>query len=395
MGKMTDWFFGNEEVGQTPTLNTLDLRQGSVNSEGGTSPLPGIVPPARPSVEMITPETAIGIGTVYRSVDLLCTSVSQMELGVYRNGIEIATPGIIRTPNVDEPASAFIQETVWSLATWGNAYWRTYGDPIASLEVLNPAAVRITRDERTGNKVYWLGQENVTGKVKHLKLQRMPGQDYGVGPIQCAVSELTAALKLRQFADNWFDVSGVPTGVLTTDQQLNPTQAAAFAEAWKAFLAQNGGTAVLGMGLSYEAIRLKPAEAQFLEVQRENNLNIARLFGIPSMHLGVEMGGTSMTYMNLEQSNILFIQNTLVRYMNEIENNLSDLLPRGQRVQFKEEGLLRSDTKTKWEIYKTQSEIGYTSGTELREAEGKAPLTALSMPKANPVNEGDENNGTS
>lgn len=372
---------------ETPTLENLDLREGSVGSAGGDSPLPGVVPPARPTFEVITPETAIGIGTVYRAVDLLSTSVSQLEMGVYRAGVEIATPPLVKNPNVNEPASAMVQETVWSLALHGNAYWRLYGDPVISIEVLDPAAVSITRDERTGKKVYWYGQENITGKVKHLKLQRVPGRDYGVGPVQCAKSELSAALQLRRFADSWFDVSGVPTGVLTTDMQLNPQQAHDFAAAWNEFIRHGGGTVVLSQGLSYEAIRLKPAEAQFLEVQRENNLNIARLFGIPSMHLGVEMGGTSMTYMNLEQTSIMFIQNTLVRYMNEIENNLSDLLPRGQRVQFKEEGLLRSDTVTKWAIYKTQTEIGYTSGDELREAEGKGPLPAKAMPKANPVQE--------
>jgi len=347
------------------------------------------VPPKRPTTLEITPESALGIGTVYRSVDIITTTVSSLELGVYRNGIELVSPPIIRTPDVNQHASAFVQETVWSLATYGNAYWKVYGsDPKnpASLEVLDPSVVSITRHEKTGEKRYWVGNDDLTGKIKHLKLQRMAGRDYGVGPIQMAKSELTAALKLRQFADNWFDVSGVPTGVLTTDMQLNAAQAAQFAEQWNEFIKTGGGTVVLSAGLSYEAIRLKPAEAQFLEIQQANNVNIARLFGIPTMHLNVEMGGTSMTYMNLEQTNILFIQNTLVRYMNEIEVALSDFLPRGQRVQFKEEGLLRSDTVTKWKVLQTQVDVGYTSGNELREAEGKAPLPVATKPQAeNPV----------
>lgn len=398
MGRIQQWFYGSEEL-NTPSINSLDLRHGSENSAGGTSPLPGVVPPARPTMLEITPESALGIGTVYRSVDIITTTVASLELGVYRNGIELATPPIIRSPDVNQTASHFVQETVWSLALYGNAYWKVYGsDPKnpASLEVLDPNSVTVTTDEKTGKKVYWIGNDKFDARyIKHLKLQRRPGQLLGVGPIQCAKSELTAALKLRQFADNWFDVSGVPTGVLTTDMQLNPQQAKDFAAQWNEFIKTGGGTVVLSAGLSYEAIRLKPAEAQFLEIQQANNVNIARLFGIPTMHLNVEMGGTSMTYMNLEQTNILFIQNTLVRYMNEIEEALSDFLPRGQRVQFKEEGLLRSDTVTKWKVLETQVGVGYTSGNELRAAEGKAPLPVAPKPEAeNPVKAGDTTNGT-
>lgn len=367
-----EWFYANEEGPEA-------VRAGSVGSTGGDSPLAGVLPPYRSLYSAITPETALSIGVVYRSVDILSTSLSQLDVGCYRGEVEVPmTKGngnlLIKNPNVDEPFSAFVQETVFSLALWGNAYWRVYGDPAVSLEVLDPNAVTITRNQTTGAKVYWYGQENITGKVKHLKLQRLPGHDYGVGPVQVSPGELYAALRLKDFANSWFDVSGVPTGILTTENPLTPAQAGAFSQAWKDFLASNGGTMVLSQGVTYEPIRIKPAEAQYLEVQNQNNINIARLFGIPPMHLTVELSGTSNTYTNLEQLNILFIQDTLVRYMNEIENTLSEFIPRGQVVKFKEEGLLRSDTKTKWDIVETQTKVGYTSGAEMRAAEGKSPL---------------------
>jgi HK97 family phage portal protein len=373
-----EWYYANDEG--------TEVREGSVGSAGGSSPLAGVLPPSRPLVGTITPETAMSIGVVYRSVDILSTSLSQLTIGSYRNGVEVPLTKnnsnlILKNPNVDEPFSAFAQETVFSLALWGNAYWRIWGDTKApaSLEVLDPNSVSIVRD-KNGVKQYFVGQDNLTGKVKHLKLQRLPGKDYGVGPVQASPSELYAAMRLKEFATSWFDVSGVPTGILTTDKPLTPEMAGAFAKAWSDFLASNGGTMVLSQGISYEPIRIKPAEAQFLEVQNQNNINIARLFGIPPMHLTVELSGTSNTYTNLEQLNILFIQDTLIRYMNEIENALSDFVPRGQEVKFKEEGLLRSDALGKWNVIEKQVGVGYTTGNELREQEGKAPLQQPSNP---------------
>lgn len=355
----------------------------------------GVIPPARSDISSITPELALSIGAVHRSISILTASVSQMELGVYREGIEIKSPSIINQPNINDSVTGFIEETVYSLAAYGNAYWRLYGDsPVQSIEVLDPNSVTVTTHETTGNKVYFIGDKQVPSKnIKHLRLMRKPGHLKGYGPIQHGQSELIGAMRLRNFADNWFNISGVPQGLLTTDMVLGPEEAASFATAWNAFI-KNHGTAVLSQGMRYETIHLKPADAQFLEIQAASVVAVARLFGIPAMHLLAETHGTSNTYLNLEQANIVFLQTTLSRYMTEIEEALSSLLPRGQRVQFKEDTLLRMDSVTKWGVIKTQTEIGYTSGSELRKEEGKSPLPtpkpiAPVQDKTNKDNEGE------
>lgn len=346
------------------------------------------VPPSRPSVTSVTVSTALGIGAVYRAISILVAAVSQMELAVYRNGVEIPTPALVKQPNVNDTQKGFIEETVFSLAGYGNAYWwivRPSGaTTVSSVQVLDPTLVSVRLDDEGAPVYSYNGREYRSDRIKHLKLMRRPGQAEGYGPIQAASGELQAALRLRAFADEWFDISGIPTGVLSTDMVLGPEESAAFAQAWKDFITQHGGTAVLSQGLQYEPIRLKPAEAQFLDVQNAVITNIARLFGVPAMHLIAELRGTSNTYLNLEQANIVFLQTTLTRYMTEIEDALSSLLPRGQQVQFLEEGLLRMDTTTKWNVRKTQVEIGYTTGNELRAAEGKAPLRLPKPPAPAP-----------
>lgn len=393
--KTGDWLNGHDWNEPTET------RQGTVQPTAGeVSPLSGVDYTYSYDPDTITPEEALTIGTVFRAVDIISTSVSQLEVGVYRYGTEIPVNSknnnaILRTLDPNQGPTAFYQETVVSLALWGNAYWRVYGTrkagEVQGLEVLDPAKVSLHMNTKTGKKEWIAGTETLPfDKVIHLKHTRLPGRDYGTGPVQQGAEELRAALLLRQFQNEWFDTSVIPLGVLTTDQPMNEDDMANAAKAFSEFLKTHKGLAVLPEGLSYDVFSLKPSEAQFLEVASANDKNIARIFGVPVMLLSVEIGGTSFTYMNMEQLINNFIQNTLTRYINEIENALSDLLPLGQRVQFKTEGLLRSDQVTKWNIIKTQVEVGYTDGAELREAEGKAPLPSNAMPKNNPVTENKE-----
>lgn len=354
-----------------------------------------LVPPPRPAHSPVSVETALSLGPVYRSINILVTTVASMTVEVKRNGVVIDTPSLVRRPNINDTPSAFIEETVFSLAAHGECFWRLVrsapGEPVQNVEVLDPAVITVEpildRDGLdTGKRRYLIGGREVQPSgIKHLKFMRRPGRPHGLGPIQAAGGELYAALRLREFADQWFDVSGVPTGVLETDLVLGPEESARFAQAWKEFLKAHGGTAVLSQGLKYNPVHIKPADAQFLEVQQLVITGIARLFGIPANFLLAEIQGNAMTYQNVEQTAIHYLQTTLSRYMNEIENAFTDLLPRGQTAHFNAESLLRLDAKTKWSVAKVQAEIGYTSGAEMRRLEGKSPLPKDESPAASPV----------
>jgi phage portal protein BeeE len=72
------------------------------------------------------------------------------------------------------------------------------------------------------------------------------------------------------------------------------------------------------------------------------------MFGIPASKLLAAVDGTSMTYTNTEMVNREYIQDTLMQYINPIEDALSDLLPRGQTVKLKLDGLMRADTAARY-----------------------------------------------
>lgn len=367
LARTANWWFGPEQ------------RHGSEGSYGGTSPLVGVTPPVRPAGNQgVSADAALGLSAVYRSVFILSTSVSQMGLGVWRGGKELSAPSLINKPNVNDSRATFMEETTVSLALTGNAYWRLFradaGSPVQNIEVLNPHNLAIGEDDK-GNTIYHYGDEQLKAwQVKHLRLLRVPGSPYGLGPIQAAQAELRGNLEVRDYASNWFNSGGVPSGVLKTDQPLTSDQADAYRQRWYEVQAQGRGVAVLGNGVSYTPIYLSPEDAQFLQNQNFNITQVARMFGIPATYLHAEVGGNSMTYTNMEQVDIAYVRYTLTAYLNEIEEALTELLPRGQMCRFKVEALLRADIKTRYEAYKLALDTGFMTLEEVRASEGLPPL---------------------
>lgn len=352
--------------------------------ETRSEPLPGVIPPARTTGEPVTVDSALSMSAVYRSVSILSTTVAQLDLGVYANGKETTRkPNLVAQPQIGASASTFLKRTVQSLATTGNAYWRVYfgaDGKASSLEVLNPGAIRIAYDG-AGRKTYEYNgyrkpktfQDN---EVKHLKLMEPFGSDYGLGPIQAARAELQGHLDLRDYASQWFSNSGIPTGVLSTDNHLDATTADEYRKRWTELQASDRGVAVLGNGLSYSAVLLNPVDAQFIENQQFSTTQVARLFGIPANYLLAAVDGSAMTYSNMQDVDTAFVRYTLMEYIREIEEAFSDLLPRGTSARFKTEGLMRANTQTRYNYYGTAIDKGILTIDEVREMEGLAPLAS-------------------
>lgn len=354
---------------------------GNVEERAVGGPELGVIPPTWNTSTSVSIDQALSISAVYRAVSIITSSVSQMPLGVFRNGVEIDTPTIIKQPNLDESARAFIKKTVWSLATSGNAYWRLTGTypNYQNVEVLDPASVTVRVED--GKVRYSVGGKDIDSKrIKHLRLEPRPGNPLGIGPIQRGQSELVGALRLKHFQDYWFGHAGIPTGVLTTDQTLTREQQSAYATAWNEFVRDNG-FAVLGNGMRYEHLNLNPAQAQFLEISQSKTTAIARLFGVPATLLASGNEGVSNIYMNNQELFLTFLMTTLTDYMNEIEDALSSLLPRGQEVSFKEDALLRMNSQLEVDVQAKQIEAGIRTANEIRKDKGLPPLA---QPK--PVN---------
>jgi HK97 family phage portal protein len=187
--------------------------------------------------------------------------------------------------------------------------------------------------------------------------------------------ELGLAATVRSYASGVFQ-SGVPAGYLKSSQpNMTPDAAAALKAAW---LKQHGGAArsiaVLNATTDFHAVAISPVDAQ-LNSSREWALrDIALACDVPPYMLGVP--GDSSTYANVESRMIELRTFTLLQWQRRIESTLSSEWARGTGLKIATEGLLRADTKSRYEGYKLAIEGGWLTVDEVRALEDRAPFGA-------------------
>lgn len=327
---------------------------------------------------------ALGLSAVYRAVSIHAVAAKQLSFGAFRAGVELTpeqTPAWIRRPDIDSSRSAFLEQTVVSLALNGNAYWRIMRNDrgVSNLEALNPLDVLVQTNAAGRAVAYrYQGRDLGLDDVQHLRLLRIPGTPYGLGPIQAAQRELRGAIDIRDYAGNWFTGSGVPaSGYLATDQPLNVELAAQYRENWTTATANRDGVPVLGSGAKFVQLYLSPEDALWIDAQKFNTTAAARLFGVPASLMLATVEGNTQTYANVAQDWLGYVRFSLMQYLVEIEDSLSQLLPRGSEAKFNVEALLRSDTTTRYEAHKTGIEAGFLLRSEVRGIENLPPIPGI------------------
>lgn len=350
------------------------------STPGANDPLPGIQPPTRQQ-----PNGFMSMSSVFSAVGLIATGVSQLTFDVWR-GDDLVDSELATRPDPLMPLSSFLELTVTSLATLGNAYWllkRDDRNQVISCTVIDPNLVTV---HSKGRWASYQGRDHSLlpgGDMVQLCFLRLPGRIDGLGPIQAARIELEGAMSVRDYGSNFFQTGEQPTGVLKSDQPLTADAADRWRAQWMAQRAKRQ-VAVLGSGLTYDALVTNPRDAQFIESQNFNTTGIARLFRIPArLFLAVVEGG-SETYANMQQEDLSFYRWTLSQYTREIEEALSWLLPGRQRARFNLDAFLRPDTKTRYETHRIGVDGGFLTPNEVRKIERYDPLpdgNALRSPK--------------
>lgn len=348
------------------------------------APLSGVIPPPRDaSARAVTTSDATSLSAVYRALTIIETAVKQLSLDAYRGSdLVVPEPAVVRAPNVDDSRGVFFAMTTMSLATTGNAYWLVDRDSSArvnNLTVLNPHEVDPAIDGRGHVTGYqYQGRTLRKDAVRHLKLMRLPGRAKGLGPIQAAQAELRGALDTQSYGANWFQNSGLPAGgYWTTKDTLNPISAETYRDSITKATSNREGAPFVGNGLELKPFALSPEDAMWIEARKFDTTAIARLFGVPASLMLAVLDGAPQSYQNVSQEWTAFVRFGLMTYLSEIEDALSELLPRGQRARFNVEGLLRADTLSRYQAHQLGIQSGWLLKSEARAIEGLAPVSGI------------------
>lgn len=336
-----------------------------------------IVPPPRSATSGVTPSDSVGIAAVYRGVSILSNAIKQIGVHLYRDDVRLeSTPLWVRQPDDKITRAEFMARTVNSMALAGNAYWKIYRNgrnEVIKLEVLNPfeMLIKSTDSGELAGYTYRGTTEYNSDEIQHLKMLSIPGNLYGLGPIQACQQELRNAKDTRDFAAKWFSDSGMAAQVVSPKVPVSPDTLTDIANSLRN--AQTGGSVVAPTELSIQNLFLNPRDAMFVEVQNWNTSQVCRILGIPANMMLAE-AGSSMTYSNVEQEQIAFTRFSLSAYYIEIEQAMSYLLPRGTDARMNIDALLRTDTLTRYQAHQIAIAAGFKTIDEVREDEKLAPL---------------------
>ena len=336
------------------------------------------IPPRSSTVA--TAETALTLTAVWRSVQILATSVSNLGIQTkrYATGMEmnIDSPLFINKPSITYNRHQFLYATVSELALTGNAFWlkSVNAAGITTEVTLLPShSVNVTysiSNDITSQRLYnYMGTTYQAAQVEHLQLFPRAGWLKAPSPIQVCSQDIVAALELRDFQSNWFSSSGVPTGILKRNGEVNAADANEMRQRWQEMQATRQ-LAVLGNGFEYQTISDSPADMLFTEISKQSVQQIARLFGIPARKLVTGVDGTSDTYTNLTDEEHAFYRETLMAYTRPIQDALSNCLPRGTRVEFLWEDLFQADKASRINMWKTAIDAGIVTAEYAATKEG-------------------------
>lgn len=322
------------------------------------------------------------LSTVFRGVQVLQTAITGLPLNEYRNGVaQSRCSPIIARPDTRRSRRDFIADLVASMVIDGNAFILTsqLGGEIVDCRILPPQLVTVTQTNTDPSapalEYSFNGATYTAGRVIHLKFLNVPGRLRGMGPISAAREEIEGARMARDYKARFYTDASNIKGYLKTDKTVTRDMAKEAKRAWSA-TGDALDVKVIGSNLSYVPLELKPADLQFLETQKFDTTQIARLLGIPASIMLAAVDGSNLTYSNIEQSWIEFSDYTLAAYTGEIEEALNQLLPEHSTVHFDWDSSRRADMNSRYTAYRTAIEAGWLTVNEVRDREGLQPLSA-------------------
>lgn len=347
------------------------------------------------------PDGALAVPVVWACVNLLANTVSTLPLDLFRTtgGSEVPSkvtaPKLLVSPFPGVTQSEWVHQMMVSLLLRGNYYGRITDTDVATgfptqIQSLSPDRVRVTTDGDgmlsykllAASGSVWV--DVPAEQIFHVRGMTLPGGVVGLSPIQYAAATIGLDISSRKFAGDFFEGGAVPKAVLTGEQRLTQEQSRTLKDRLLASL-HNREPIVLGAGVSYTPIQVRPEESQFLLTQQANVSQIARYFSVPAEMVGGASTGSNITYANLGERNIHFLQFCLNFWLKRIEDAFFPLFPRSQYVKFRVEELLRVDPHTRAEVDVLMVAGKIRTPSEIRATYGAPPMTPDQLKEADMV----------
>ncbi|WZX99678.1 phage portal protein [Bacillus sp. FSL W7-1360] len=324
--------------------------------------------------------------TIFAAVNRLANSMSVLPLKLYQD--YRASPDhpmhelVANSPNPNQTSFDFIRLLETHRNVKGNGYAikipGVYGQ-IEQLVVLNPDHVRPIVHAETGElwyevrgvDMYYVHHLDMI-HVKHIHTNGW----LGINPIRVLDNTITYDAEVRQFSMKQMN-GAIESFILKYGAQVDLAKKQHVVENFRRFYEENGGILFQEPGVEIEPIKKEFIKPEVFEVEKITRSRVALVFNVPEHMLGVSDG---VSYSSMEQSNLDYVQNTLMpivrQYEQEFDRKLLSVEERkaGYYHKFNVAGLLRGDIKTRGEFYQKGVRNSWLRPNEIRGYEDLPPV---------------------
>jgi HK97 family phage portal protein len=366
----------------------------------------------------VTESRAMGLTAHFACVRVIATTLASLPIHIYER-----TPEGRRRVN-DHPLSYLLRDrpnpymTAFSMIEGLQAQISNRGAAFAEIVInrkgdvheiwpIPPGKCRVQRNEKTGRLEYHFPESGVT--LPDWRVLHIPGLSFdglnSFSPVGLFMQSFGLGLAVEEYGARFFGQGTNIGGTLQTDNKLTDDTRERLATSVKAGfegLTKSHGLMILEQGLKYTPLGMKMEEIQFIESRKFTATEMARIHGVPP-HLIADL--EHATFSNIEEQGIEAVVYCFRPWVERWEQALrTRLLTPEERerlyIKFEMDGLLRGNTKQRFDAYRIGREIGVYSANEIREKEdmnrrtdpeGDAYITPLNMKQSTDKEEGEEN----
>jgi HK97 family phage portal protein len=343
----------------------------------------------------VSPESAMRYTAVYACVSVLGQAIGQVPFDVYRR-IGEKQKQVARDrsehyllhsePNGKMTSYAMRLAMMANLSLYGNTYLEIVRDGANRTRALRPLLASTVcvydsiDDERLIYKVTRRNgtQDVIDGSdVIHVPSISLDGEA-GLSPIAQNRQAVGLGLAAEAAGASFFGNGSRPSGYLYAEKPLRPQEREEIEKKWFAKFGgsrNQGKVPVLSGGLKWQQLSIPPADAQYIETRNFQAADIARIFRVPAVLIG--LADKTSTYASAEAFFQSFVMYTVAPWAVAIEQEFNrKLFPNTDELYCKLDlnGLMRGDPKTRAEFYKSLFGTGSLSQNDIREWEDLDPV---------------------
>ena len=348
--------------------------------------------PVHPTRQIFGLDKALGLPALYAATKILSDNAASLPIRVYQKSRDgrkapYSGPHLFENPSVIGTGYDWMFACMASLTLQGNAWGLItgrdgFGFP-TGIEWIPPEHVIVDQEDSAqqlinplntnvyayGRKMTWYGPDS---ELFHVKGYSLPGRLEGISPLRAFALTILAGHENQRYSTDWFASGGFPPGTFQNSEIEVDAQQAAEIRRMLVTSLRRREPLVYGRDWDYTPVTVPPNEAVFIQAMQLNATHIASIYDLPPNRVG-GMSAGSLTYSTTEQNQLQVIE-ALRPWLCRLEWAFNDLLPARRVVAFNTDALLKTDLKTRTEIYQIQRNIGLRTTDELRELEDLPPL---------------------